>query len=146
MNGPLEYVLFRFEDDRFVDEILPALIEIGGQGCVSVLDLVFITKDEKGNLEIVEIGDLAEEDEAAFDPLINEYFGALTEEDVELSAKHLPDDTSAAVVLFEHRWAIGLQQALFSAGGLVLDSAYINPQTQSEVIVEISQMEVDDVS
>jgi len=145
MYGPLEYVLFRFDDDRFVDEILPALIEINQQGCVRVVDLVFISKDERGNLEIVEISDLAEEDEAAFDPLINEYFGSLTDEDAAMAADDLPENTDAAVVLFEHLWAIGLQQALFTAGGLVLDSAYINPQTQSEVILETKQMEVDDV-
>jgi hypothetical protein len=137
-------VLFQFDDDRFLDEILPALIEINQQGCVRVVDLVFVTKDENGDLEIVEISELTEEDEAAFKPLIDEYFGVLTGEDVEQSAEYLPDATSAAVVLLEHRWAIGLQQALAATGGLLLDSAYINPQTQSEVILEVSQMEVDD--
>ena len=146
MYGPLEYVLFRFEDDRFIDELLPTLIGINQVGCVSVLDIVFITKDEAGNLDIVEISDLAEEDEAAFDPLVNEYFGALTAEDVEQTAENLPVNTNAALVLFEHRWALGLQQALHTAGGFLLDSAYINPQTQSEVILEINQMEVEDAA
>ena len=146
MYGPLEYVLFRFEDDRFIDEILPALVGINQIGCVRVMDIVFITKDKAGNLEIVEISELAEEDETAFDPLINEYFGALTEEDVEQSAENLPANTNAALILFEHRWAIGLQQALSSAGGFLLDSAYINPRTQSEVILEFNQMEVEDVA
>ena len=145
MYGPLEYVLFRFDDDRFIEETLPALIEINQRGCVRVVDLVFLIKDEKGDLEIVEISDLAEEDEIVFDPLTNEYFGALTEDDVEQAAENLPDNTNAALVLFEHRWAIGLQQSLFSTGGLVLDSAYINPQTHAQVILEIDQMEVDDV-
>jgi hypothetical protein len=146
MYGPLEYVLFRFEDDRFIDEILPALIGINQIGCVRVLDIVFLTKDEAGNLEMVEISDLAEEDEIAFDPLINEYFGALADEDVEQSAESLPINTDAALVLFEHRWAIGLQQALNTAGGFLLDSAYINPRTQSEVILEIDQLEVEDAT
>jgi hypothetical protein len=139
MYGPLEYVLFQFEDDRFIDETLPALININQIGCVRVLDIVFITKDEAGNLEIVEISDLAEEDESTFDPLINEYFGVLTDEDVEQSGENLQNDTNAALVLFEHRWALGLQQAIKTAGGLVLDSAYINPRSQSEVIVEMEQ-------
>jgi hypothetical protein len=86
---------------------------------------------------MVEISDLAEEDEIAFDPLINEYFGALADEDVEQSAESLPINTDAALVLFEHRWAIGLQQALNTAGGFLLDSAYINPRTQSEVISKL---------
>ena len=139
MYGPLEYVLFQFEDDRFIDETLPALIGINQVGCVRVLDIVFITKDEAGNLEVVEISDLAEEDETAFGPLINEYFGVLTAEDVEQSAENLQVNKNAALVLFEHRWAIGLQQSLNIAGGFLLESAYINPRTQSEVIVELGQ-------
>ena len=147
MYGPLEFVFFRFDDDRFIEETLPALIEINQRGCVRVVDLVIIIKDEKGVLEIVEISDLAEEDETAFDPLINEYFGALTEDDVEQAAENLSDNTNAALVLFEHRWAIRLQQALNTAGGFLLDSAYINPHTHAEVLFEIDQdqMEVDDV-
>jgi hypothetical protein len=144
MYGPLEYVLFQFDDDRFLDELLPALIELNNQNCVKFVDLVFITKDESGNLTIVEINELAEEDAAAFEPLINDYFGMLTEEDVIVAAENLPENTSAAVVMFEHLWAIGLQQAVKNAGGFMLDSAYVHPQTQSEVIVEI--MEVSDVA
>jgi len=146
MYGPLEYVLFQFDDDRFLDELLPALIELNDQGCVRFVDLVFIMKDESGILTIVEINELADEDAAAFEPLINDYFGMLTEEDVIVAAENLPENTSAAVVMFEHLWAIGLQQAVQHAGGFMLDSAYVHPQTQSEVIVEIKEMEVNDVT
>ncbi len=144
MYGPLEYVLFQFDDDRFLEELLPALIALNDLGCIRFVDLVFITKDESGNLTIVEIDELTDEDAAAFDPLLNDYFGTLTEEDVIMAAENLPENTSAAVVLFEHYWAIRLQQAVQHAGGFMLDSAYINPKTQSEVIGEI--MEVNDVA
>jgi hypothetical protein len=71
--------------------------------------------------------------------------GMMTEEDVAMAADTLPENTYAAMALFEHRWAIGLHKALYATGGFMLDSAYINPQTQSEVILEITEMEVDDV-
>jgi hypothetical protein len=141
MYGPLEYVLFQFDDDRFLEELLPALIELNDQGCVRFVDLVFITKDESGNLTIVEIDELTDEDAAAFEPLMNDYFGALTEEDVVMAAENLPGNTFAAVVLFEHNWALGLQQAVQNSGGFMLDSAYVHPQTQSGVIFEMKQNE-----
>ncbi len=39
----------------------------------------------------------------------------------------LPDDTAAAVALLEHRWAIGLREAIRDAGGFHLADAWIHP-------------------
>jgi hypothetical protein len=143
MYGPLEYILFQFDDDRFIGEILPKMIDSQKQGSVGVVDLVFVVKDKEGNLEVVEISDLAEEDEALFAPLISDTLGLLTIGDVALAAKQLPENAFGAVLLLEHRWALGLQQAVRAAGGLVLDSAYISPQTQAELIAEMEQMETE---
>ena len=137
MYGPLEYVVVGFDGNRFTGEILPKLIEIERQGCVRLVDLVFIGKDEAGDLTILEISDLGEEDAAAYEPLLNEFHGLLTAEDVAEVAAVLPENTSAAVALFEHRWAMGLQWAVRAAGGQVLDSGFIHPETQAEVIAEV---------
>ena len=137
MYGPLEYVVVGFDGNRFTGEILPKLIEIERQGCVRLVDLVFIGKDEAGDLTILEISDLGEEDAAAYEPLLNEFHGLLTAEDVAEVAAGLPENTSAAVALFEHRWAMGLQWAVRAAGGQVLDSGFIHPETQAEVIAEV---------
>ena len=143
MYEPLEFILFQFDDDRFIGEILPKMIDSQKQGSVGVVDLVFVVKDEVGNLEVVEISDLAEEDEALFAPLISDTLGLLTVGDVALASKQLPKNTFGAVLLLEHRWTLGLQQAVRAAGGLVLDSAYISPQTQAELIAEMVQMETE---
>jgi hypothetical protein len=137
MYGPLEYVMIGFDGNRFTGEILPKLMEIERQGCVRVVDLVFTSKDETGDLTILEISDLSEEDAAAYEPLINEFYGLLTAEDLAEIAAELPDNTSAAVALFEHRWAMGLQWAVRAAGGQMLDSGFVNPETQAEVIAEV---------
>lgn len=137
MYGPLEYVVVGFDGNRFTGEILPKLIEIERQGCVRLVDLVFIGKDEAGDLTILEISDLGEEDAAAYEPLLNEFHGLLTAEDVAEVAAGLPENTSAAVALFEHRWAMGLQWAVRAAGGQMLDSGFIHLETQAEVIAEV---------
>jgi hypothetical protein len=93
---------------------------------------------------VVEVSELADEDEALFAPLISDTLGILTAGDVALAAKHLPENATGAVLLLEHRWALGIQQAVHAAGGVVLDSAYISPQTQAELIAEMKQMEADD--
>jgi len=143
MYGPMEYVLFQFDDDRFIGEILPKMIDSQQQGSIGVVDLVFVVKDEAAGLEVVEVSDLAEEDEALFAPLISDTLGILTIDDIALAARHLPENAYGAVLLLEHRWALGLQQAIHAAGGQVLDSAYISPQTQAKLTGEMMQMEAD---
>ncbi|MCB0179504.1 MAG: hypothetical protein KDI62_14830 [Anaerolineae bacterium] len=137
MYGPLEYVVIGFDGNRFTGEILPKLIEVEQQGCVRVVDLVFLSKNEAGDLTIMEISDLSEEDAAAYEPLVKEFHGLLTAEDVATIAADLPENTSAAVALFEHRWAMGLQWAVKAAGGQMLDSGFVHPEAQAEVIAEV---------
>ena len=137
MYGPLEYVVIGFDGNRFTGEILPKLIDIERQGCVRLVDLVFLSKDEAGDLTILEISHLSEADAAAYEPLISEFHGLLTAEDVTEIAVELPENTSAAVALFEHRWAMGLQWAVKAAGGQMLESGFIHPETQAAVIAEV---------
>ena len=141
MYGPLEYVLFQFDDDRFIGEILPALIEIESHGCVGLVDLVFVVTDESGEIGVLEIDDLSEEDQAAFEPLLADFQVLLTQEDVVLAAKQLPANAYAAVVLFEPRWALNLHNAIEAGGGQLVDSAYIHPHTQAEILAELKQLE-----
>ena len=137
MYGPLEYVVIGFDGNRFTGEILPKLIEIERQGCVRLVDLVFVSKDEAGDLTILEISDLEEEDAVAYEALVNEFHGLLTAEDVAEIAVELPENTSAAVALFEHRWAMGLRWAVNAAGGQMLASGFVHPETQAEVVAEM---------
>jgi hypothetical protein len=143
MYGPLEYVVIGFDGNRFTGEILPKLIEIERQGCVRLVDLVFVSKDEAGNLTLMEISELGEEDAAAFEPLLNEFHGLLTDEDVAEVALELPENSSAAVALLEHRWALGLQWAVRAAGGQMLGSGFINPAAQAEVIAEVLEFQAE---
>jgi len=143
MYGALEYVLFQFDDDRFIDEILPKMVASKERGCVRVVDLVFIMKDEAGQLTVVEVAELSDEDEAQFAPLISDTIGLLSMADIEIAARHLPNNATGAVLLLEHRWAVSLSQAIHKGGGSVLDSAYISPHVQAELIVEMEQMEAE---
>jgi hypothetical protein len=144
MYGPLEYVLVGFDGNRFTGQILPKLIEIEQQGCVRLVDLVFISKDEAGNLTLLEISDLDEAEATAYEPLLNEFYGLLTAEDVAEVALELPENSSAAVALFEHRWALGLQWAVRAAGGQMLGSGFIHPAAQAEVVVEVLEFQAED--
>ena len=143
MYGPLEYVVIQFNGSRFTGEILPSLLALEEQGCVWLVDLVFISKDEVGDVTLLEISDLDAEEAAAYAPVIDEFHNLFTAEDIAAAADGLPANSSAAVLLLEHGWAMNLQQTVFAAGGQMVDSGYINLETQAVVLAEVEQMEVD---
>ena len=70
-------------------------------------------------------------------PHVDREDGLLTAEDVAEVALELPENSSAAVALFEHRWALGLQWAVRAAGGQMLGSGFINPAAQAEVSAKL---------
>ncbi len=45
-------------------------------------------------------------------PLAGELLSLLTPEDIEQVARDIPNNSSAAILLFEHTWAIGLKEAI----------------------------------
>jgi hypothetical protein len=146
MYGPLEYVVIQFTENRFTGDILPVLMDIEAEGCVGLVDLVFITKNESGDLTLLELGELDAGLAAAYEPLVSEDHGLLTAEDVAMAAVELPANGSAAVLLLEHHWAVDLQLAVRLSGGQVLDSGYIHPETQAEVIAAELELEESDAT
>ena len=140
MYGPLEYVVIAFDGNNFTGQILPTLVDIEARGCVRVVDLVFVSKNEAGDLTILEISDLEEAEAAAYEPLFKDVHGLLTAEDVAQVAVDLPMNTSVALALFEHRWALGLQWAVKAAGGQMLESGFVHPESQAEVIAEVLEV------
>ena len=56
--GPVEYVIIGFPGNQFKGEILPALADLVESGTVRILDLVFVIKDEEGNVTSAEYEDL----------------------------------------------------------------------------------------
>ena len=129
MYGPLEYVVIQFAGNGSISEILPLLMDLEQRGCVQLLDLIFISKDEAGELSLLEINELAEKDMEEYE-LISEFHGLLTEEDVAAAAVTLPENTSAVVMLFEHSIPAKTSQELLL---LICLGFYIEWQSNDQV-------------
>jgi uncharacterized protein DUF6325 len=120
MLGPIEVVVIEFEGNRFKGEIAPALAEVVGKGIVRIIDLVFVMKDQNGSVRGLEL-DAAEADVAqAMYPLTDDVMGLLSEQDVQQVGAELRENTSAALIVFEHRWAARLREAIINANGRVV--------------------------
>ena len=45
----------------------------------------------------------------------------------------IPDDSAAALILLEHRWAVPLRDAIARAGGFLISDGFISPLDPVEI-------------
>lgn len=135
--GPLEYMVIEFEGNHFTGEILPELQSLRDRGVMRIVDLVFIQKDMDGNLVAQELSDLSEEQAKPFGPIAGDMLRLFSPEDVEEVAGELPRNSSAAIALIEHTWAVRLKETISRAQGRVLRDGLV-----SEADVEALSMEL----
>jgi hypothetical protein len=123
--GPVEVVALGFPGNQFTGEIMPALQAAVEKGTIRIVDLMFIKKDAAGVVKSLELTELADHEAALFDPLIGDITGLLSPADVDRVGAALDDNSSAAVLVFEHTWAAELQQAVLDANGVLLAREHI---------------------
>jgi hypothetical protein len=135
--GPLEYTVIGFEGNDFTGAIADEIQRVVDQGTIRLVDLVFIAKDRDGDVMILELDSKDDPRFAGFAPLLAGLSGMFTPEDVEAIAEGLPVDTSALAVLFEHRWAERLKDAIVAAGGFLVSRSTVPPEVLEAVNSEL---------
>jgi hypothetical protein len=132
--GPVELLFVEFPGNQFTGEIIPALSDLIDQGTIRVIDLVFVAKDGDGNAVGIELEDLPSESMDAFSALVEDLVESLiSEEDVEDLAEALEPNSSAAIMLFEHTWAIPFRDALVNSGGQLVARLPITEEALAEI-------------
>ena len=119
---------------------------------VRVIDALVIRKDAQGEVETVQVTDLTHEQAERFGAIVGGLVGlgaageagitAGAEAGVEAISERgghvfdpeswdvledIPNDSAAALVLLEHRWAIPLRDAIGEAGGVALVDEWLHP-------------------
>jgi hypothetical protein len=94
--------------------------ELVNNDVVRILDVAFIKKDAHGNATMFEYDSLDDVLEFGFADIEGEAGGVLNDEDLELAAEALEPDSSAALIVWEHRWAARVAQAIRNAGGRII--------------------------
>jgi len=117
--GPVEVLMLRFPGNKFRGEIAPALADLVESGTIRVIDLLFAIKDSDGVLDVLELKDM-EGDLSVFEPMTSELSDTLTEDDAEMLARSIPNNSSAAILLFENTWAKTFVDAVVRANGEVV--------------------------
>ncbi|MBI0583445.1 MAG: hypothetical protein ISF22_04375 [Methanomassiliicoccus sp.] len=131
--GPVDFLVVRFPENRFTGKIAPEIRKLEDSGIVRVIDLVFIRKDQEGNVESFEISDLGGEDENAFQTFSGKVGEWLSQEDIESIGSELPDNSSAGAILFENLWAVNLKEAMLDSGGELVAQGRVSPDLIEQV-------------
>jgi hypothetical protein len=126
--GPIDYVVLEWPGEQpTAGEVQPLLLDLVDRGIVRILDIAFVAKDTEGSVSGVELGDLKEA-AAAFAEFEGASSGLLGFDDLQEAATALEPGTSAAVIVWENRWAAPLAVALRRSGGQLVASGRIPVQ------------------
>jgi hypothetical protein len=121
--GPIDYIVLEWPGRQPSGEAVPLLLDLVDRGIIRILDVAFMAKDESGETLALELGE--------GDPF-GEFAGASTgiigEDDLDEAAKVLEPGTSAAVLIWENRWAAPVAAAMRRSGGQLVASGRIPVQ------------------
>jgi len=115
--GPVELVVLTFPGERADPDVVGAVAKVVSQGYVTVLDLVFISRLQDGQIRITDVDENL--DDLGFGSLEIKAQTLVNEDDMEVIRDSLEPGTSAAIIVYEESWARGVASAVRKAGGEV---------------------------
>jgi uncharacterized membrane protein len=138
--GPIDYLLVEWPGKQPNGEVAPHLVDLVDRGLIRILDLVFVAKDEEGNVAAIELADLGGEvaELAIFEGASS---GLLDDEDVAEAGGVLEPGTSAALLVFENAWAAPFVAAVRSSGGELVASGRIPAE---DILAALDAAEADE--
>jgi hypothetical protein len=136
---PLEYALIQFADAKPTGKIVPELLDLAARGIVRFIDIVFIHKEADGNIRTVELNDLDPESYEMFVPMGEHVSSLFTNEDLQIAAGKLPENSAALLLLWENLWIANIRKALLDAGGQLVERAQISPEVVAQFEQELAE-------
>jgi uncharacterized membrane protein len=150
--GPVQLLVLGFDHPNFEGEIIKELERLRNNDLIRVIDAMAVYKDKSGDVATVKDSQLSGEEMAQFGATVGALvgLGVAGEEGMAAGAElgaltveersgvfdedeawdvfaEIPEDSAAAMILLEHRWAIPLRDAIAQAGGYRLAAEFISP-------------------
>ena len=166
VTGPIQVFVIGFDQFEASGQILAELRRVRKRGVIRLVDLLFVEKDQQGNVtSSMHMTDLSEAERERLGAVAGGLIGlragglegaaagtelgamAVAERDYGMSTEQLQDladsipaGTAAAIMVVEHHWATRLREAIAGAGGMMLAQAMITPQALVMVGAEMEAM------
>jgi Family of unknown function (DUF6325) len=124
--GPIDYIVLEWPGRQPSGEAVPLIVDLVDRGVIRVLDVAFLAKDEDGRVAAVDLGELGPD--TGFGEFAGASSGLLGQDDMEEAAAALDPGTSAAVLVWENRWAAPVAAAMRRSGGQLVASGRVPVQ------------------
>jgi len=157
--GPVQLIVLGFNNPDFHGEIISELERLRESDTVRVIDAMAVYKDAAGELEVEHLSNLSAEEAAEFGSTVGALIGlgidgdagarAGATEGAKLGAAggtnvlgdaeewdvldDIPNDSTAALILLEHHWAVPLRDAIVRTGGFRVSDGFISPLDLIEI-------------
>jgi hypothetical protein len=139
--GPISYLVVEFPDNRMTGEGLPMLLDLVDHGTIRILDLCFVTRNGDGSVRLAEMRDF--DGDGSLDLAIFEgaSSGLIDAEDVADASAAIEPGSSAAILLFENRWALPFTRELRRGGAELVAAGYV-PQDALVAALDATEAKV----
>jgi hypothetical protein len=119
--GPIDYIVLEWPGRQPDGSVAPLIIDLVDRGIIRIIDIAVMVKDEEGNVAALDLAAL----EGEFSEFEGASTGLLDQEDLDEAAAALEPGTSAAVLVWENRWAAPVAVAVRKSGGQLVASGRI---------------------
>ncbi len=137
--GPVEVLVFSFPGNQFNGKIIPELERLTASGTITVIDGVFVSRDEAGDVTFVEFEQLDENHDAArLADVLDQIESLISDEDVLELAEGLAPGDSQAILVFEHTWAKPFRDAIVASGGILTGEMRLPGPAVDELLDELA--------
>jgi hypothetical protein len=125
--GPIDYIVLEWPGEQPVGDVVPLIVDLVDRGIIRILDIAVMAKGDDGSVAAIDLGDLSDGG-ASFSEFEGASSGLLGQDELEEAATALEPGTSAAVLVWENRWAAPVAVALRRSGGQLVASGRIPVQ------------------
>lgn len=134
--GPIEIIEVAFPGSAFNGAILPELRALVQSGTITIVDGLFVRKDDAGEVSWYEVADMAD-DLGGLGDLFARVDGLLSDEDVAELTAELQPGSSAAILVFEHSWMKPLRDAVLDSGGVLVADIQVPGRVVEEILATV---------
>jgi uncharacterized membrane protein len=161
--GPIHLVVVGLHNENLKGQIAQALQDASSKGVIRILDALAVQKTADGRIISLGATDLTPEQREVYGALVGALLGlgmtdseegaqlgaelgasafaernfGLSQQDIRAIAQDIPPDRTLLLVLFEHRWAIPLKEAILSADGEMFAQGIVRPESLIAVGAEL---------
>jgi Family of unknown function (DUF6325) len=136
--GPVDYLIVEWPPGKEpTGEGLDEIVRLSDLGIIRVLDLAFVTKGEDGTVAGLAIADIDGDGQLDLAQFEGASSGLLGQDDYDEASAALEPGASAAILLFENRWAAPFVAAMRRSGAQVVANGRIPVDALMATLEEI---------